>query len=65
MLVALFFFLRDGNRIVDQLIAISPLGKRHTEALLCAARDAILASLYGVGGVALAQAGARTFESRL
>ncbi len=50
-----YFALRDGDRLFDETVAISPLGRKRTEGLLHAAGDMIHASVYGVAGVALAQ----------
>jgi predicted PurR-regulated permease PerM len=54
-LAALFFLLRDADRILDEVSSLLPWGRRRTEVLLEAAKDAIVASFYGIAIVGLAQ----------
>lgn len=53
MMLAFFFFLRDGHALVGTLKALSPFQKRHTEEILTHTQDAIESILKGTLLVAL------------
>lgn len=50
-----YFLVRDGDALMEETVAVSPLGRQRTENLLHVAGDMIHASVYGVAAVALAQ----------
>lgn len=54
-LVALFFFLRDADRIRDALPRLIPIERERVEMLLNQISDSILANMYGVVAVGAAQ----------
>jgi predicted PurR-regulated permease PerM len=54
-LVALFFFLRDGDRIHQALLRHIPIERNRVETLLTQVSDSILANMYGVVAVGAAQ----------
>jgi predicted PurR-regulated permease PerM len=53
--IMLFFFLRDGARIRQALIDLTPLPVDDSVELLAVVNDTIKANLYGVVGVAMVQ----------
>jgi len=54
-LVILFFFFRDGREWVNTLASTIPLKAEHTDRMFQAVKDTVIANLYGIFGVALAQ----------
>ena len=54
-LMTMYFALRDGHAIYDQMLAHSPLGSGRTARMGEAARSMMVASFYGVISVAAAQ----------
>ena len=55
MLYVLYFFLRDGKRMVEQLIYVMPLGDEHERRLLLKFRSVAQATVKGSLVVALVQ----------
>jgi predicted PurR-regulated permease PerM len=53
--IILFFLLREGRRIPDTIMAFLPLRKEDSSELIAVISDTLIANLYGVIGVALAQ----------
>lgn len=51
----LFFVFRDGNTTVENVISILPLSRDHALRLLTGIRDSVVANLYGILAVGLAQ----------
>jgi predicted PurR-regulated permease PerM len=54
-LIILFFFFRDGKGWVQSMASSLPLRTEHVERLFQAVHDTVVANLYGIFGVALAQ----------
>jgi predicted PurR-regulated permease PerM len=54
-IMALYVSLRNGARMYHGVVAWSPLSIRHTETLLDSARQMVIASIWGVIAVAIAQ----------
>jgi predicted PurR-regulated permease PerM len=52
---SLFFLLRDGRGLIERLVNVSPLDRERSLSLIGDGRDAIIATVYGNVGVALAQ----------
>ena len=51
----LFFLFRDGNAAIENVISILPLSRDHAARLLTGIRDSVVANLYGILAVGLAQ----------
>ena len=51
----LFFIFRDGEDATSSVVGILPLGPNQAKRLLTAAKDSIVANLYGILAVGLAQ----------
>jgi predicted PurR-regulated permease PerM len=51
----LFFLFRDGNAALENVTSILPLGRDQTMRLLTGIRDSVIANLYGILAVGLAQ----------
>jgi len=51
----LFFLFRDGSTAIDSFISVLPLDREQTMRLLLRIRDSIVANLYGILAVGLAQ----------
>lgn len=51
----LFFFLRDGEGILDWLVRLVPMAQGHKEAILSRLRDTLIGLVRGVFGLAVAQ----------
>ncbi len=54
-LLILFFMFRDGADILNQVAAFLPLERERTNQLFSQVRDSVIANLYGILAVALAQ----------
>jgi len=53
--LVLFFLFRDGNATIDNVISILPLSRDQALRLLRGIRDSVVANLYGILAVGLAQ----------
>lgn len=53
--LVLFFLFRDGNATIDNVISILPLSRDQALRLLGGIRDSVVANLYGILAVGLAQ----------
>jgi predicted PurR-regulated permease PerM len=51
----LFFLFRDGNAAIENVASILPLSREHAMRLLTRIRDSVVANLYGILAVGLAQ----------
>jgi len=51
----LFFFFRDGRAAIDNFTSVIPLSREQATRLLSGIRDSIIANLYGILAVGLAQ----------
>jgi predicted PurR-regulated permease PerM len=54
-LIVLFFFFRDGSHWLRLLAAVIPLKPQYVDRLFKTVHDTVVANLYGIFGVALAQ----------
>ena len=61
MLLSTFFFLADGNALIDVIMRLSPLDRRHTSELLDEFRAVASASLTGLAFSAVGQTMVLTF----
>ena len=53
--VTLYFFLKDGRRILETLESFSPLSEAQTRKLMKGVGDSIIANVYGIVAVGAAQ----------
>ncbi len=53
--LVLFFLFRDGNATIDNVISILPLSRDQALRLLRGIRDSVVANLYGILAVGIAQ----------
>jgi predicted PurR-regulated permease PerM len=53
--LVLFFLFRDGNATIDNVISTLPLSREQALRLLTGIRDSVVANLYGILAVGLAQ----------
>lgn len=53
--LTLYYFFKDGEKIVNKIIDLSPLPKKHDEAVFKKFKEVSLAMLFGIFGTAVVQ----------
>lgn len=53
--LVLFFLFRDGSKVIENVISLMPLTQDQAVRLLTGVRDSVIANLYGIVAVGLAQ----------
>ncbi len=54
-LLSMFFFLRDGDRVINELRELIPLKKKHRQLIISKLKSMSRGILYGIFGAAMAQ----------
>jgi predicted PurR-regulated permease PerM len=59
-LFTVFFMLRDGDRVIERLVELIPLPREHSTRLMRGINDTIIANVYAMVAVGVAQGGLTT-----
>ena len=55
VLFTMYYLFKDGDKIVDKLPAVLPLGRKQSEAIIIRTQEVVSASVYGVVAIAATQ----------